>query len=376
VQIFSFTETITKVSNEFFQNLRQLNLNEDGLSLIKDEIKLQLRTKLNVAPAAEAYLDFINLMSKDYIDPNTIINEVDRITSEDFKTFFNEIFNSLYLRGFIHGTLSAEDSKKLFEHINNLFLNNVHGVIDDKSKNHLSTHSVLKGNYFYRKKIKDTQNVIHAVANFYRIGPYNIRNLISSNLIKDLCGNIYFTELRTKNQLGYIAKGKIIHEGDMLYYLIYVQGSVKTPDLMDEEIEKVVDLMKLMIRKVDENKFKSTLANVVKKIGKNDTSFKERTIRLWSEIIHMRYHYNLYQEVAKEAEKINVESLNETFFEIFKKLKKVSIQLFSSHSGNISSELNSLANSKKIIINDLNYFRNHPSKISLISAGNISKEKK
>ncbi len=376
MQIYSFTETISKVSNEFFQYLRQLNLNEEGLSLIKDEFKLQLRTQLNLAPVAEAYLDFINLMSKDYIDPNTIINEVDQITLNDFTSFFNEIFNVLYLRGFIHGTLGVEDSKKLFEHIKNLFLNNVHSVIDEKSKNYLSIHSSLKGNYIYRRKIKDTQNVVHAVANFYRIGPYNINNLIASNLIKELCGNIYFTELRTKNQLGYTAKGKIIHEGDMLYYLIYVQGSVKTPDLMDDEIEKVVDLMKVIIRKVDEKKFKSTLANVVKKIGKNDSSFKQRTIRLWNEIINMRYHYNLSQEVTKDAEKIDQESLNETFLDIFKKSKKVSLQLFSSHSGNISGELNSLRNSKKILINDLNYFRNHQSNIFPVGSSNISYEKK
>ena len=64
----------------------------------------------------------------------------------------------------------------------------------------------------------DVDDQLAYVLNFYQIGQETIPNIIMANLIRALCGYIYFTELRIKEQLGYTTKGKVFSEGNVIYY--------------------------------------------------------------------------------------------------------------------------------------------------------------
>ena len=76
--------------------------------------------------------------------------------------------------------------------------------------------------------LKNTFNINHAIINFYQVGQEDIKNTILANLVKELCGYIYFTELRIKQQLGYTTKGKVFSEGnvivriDFYYKIIFI----------------------------------------------------------------------------------------------------------------------------------------------------------
>jgi len=332
------------------------------LNLIKDEMKQQLRSQFNQVPTAKAYLDFINIVSSDYIATDAILQEIDHISIEDFSQMWNGLFDSFFMRGLIHGTLSKDQATELFSRISDLFLSNLKESLDINMIQHKEQHANFNGYFIYREKLTDSKNVIHAVANFYKIGENTLENIIYSHLIKELCGNIFFSELRTKHQLGYIANGKVLTVANMLYYFIYVQGSVKTPDLMDQHIEEVVTKIKDILENVDKNKFRSTLKNVLKKFNKKDPSLSSRTLRLWGEIDSGRGMYNPKKVVKEVKNKIKQSNLLKIFNKIFNDdLKKISVQEFSSQ-----SELTSVVDVpiregkyQPIIIENIDYFRSN-----------------
>ena len=80
-------------------------------------------------------------------------------------------------------------------------------------KNYTNFHADLSGYYIFREQLSKIYNINHAILNFYQIGNNNMRNLVLAHMLKSLCGNIYFTQLRIKEQLGYTTKGKIFSEG-------------------------------------------------------------------------------------------------------------------------------------------------------------------
>ena len=102
---------------------------------------------------------------------------------------------------------------------------------------------------------------------------------ILRNSLKALCGYIYFTQLRIKEQLGYTARAKIFSEGNVIYYMILVQGSKKTPEIMDLRIENVVEMMRKRIEDAPQKKFEKFKNIISSKIGKRDRSLKVRSFR-------------------------------------------------------------------------------------------------
>ena len=86
--------------------------------------------------------------------------------------------------------------------------------------NYSNHHADLTSYFVYREKLTNSYNINHAIINFYQIGEENLENIILANLVKELCGYIYFTELRIKQQLGYTTKGKVFSEGNVIVIFI------------------------------------------------------------------------------------------------------------------------------------------------------------
>jgi len=86
--------------------------------------------------------------------------------------------------------------------------------------NYSNYHADLSSYYVYREKLRNNYNINHAIINFYQIGDENLENIMLANLVRELCGYIYFTELRIKQQLGYTTKGKVFSEGNVIVILL------------------------------------------------------------------------------------------------------------------------------------------------------------
>lgn len=259
------------------EKLKNIELNEKEFELIKDEMRNQIKGQMNLVPAMRAYVNFFSLILRDFVSNDKIIEELDKLTLKNFKQFTKNIFDKLYLKIFMHGTFDLERSKDLTKEILEVFKNSKQ--LSPKGKNYMNLHSNLSGYYIFREHLQNSYNINHAILNYYQIGQETIGNIVYANMVKALCGYIYFTELRIKEQLGYTAKGKIFSEGNVIYYMIMVQGSTKTPDVMDLRIENLLKLMRNRIKNTNDEKFDTIKRRITKKIGKKDKTLKHRSFR-------------------------------------------------------------------------------------------------
>lgn len=277
LKVFSYTETISKTVLEFLTKLKNLDIKFKEFELIKDEMKNQIKAQMNLVPALRAYVNFFTIILRDFVNYDSIIETLDKLKITEFKEFCDKLFGKVYMKIFIHGTLDLEESTKLSEDVTKLFSDSK--SLSIKRKDYMNQHADLSGYSIFREHLNKSYNINHAILNFYQIGQENIENIVCANLIKALSGYIYFTELRIKEQLGYTAKGRIFSEGNVIYYMIMVQGSTKTPDFMDLRIENLLTLMRKRIENADEKKFEKFKNAIARKIGRKDKSIKKRTFR-------------------------------------------------------------------------------------------------
>lgn len=208
---------IKSTSIKFYKKLRNLQLTRKQFILIKDELKRKLLSRRNLVPKLRAFIKFFSLVLKHNIPNEKIISEIDNISYEEIIKYTQKLYKKLYLISFAYGDITKSETKSLFKKV---VLKRFSGL--NKLKNVKNYHADLNGYYIFREKQDKSFNLNHAILNFYQIGKNSIKSLFISNLIKSLCGYIYFTQLRIKEQLGYTTKGKVFSNENILVNLVLV----------------------------------------------------------------------------------------------------------------------------------------------------------
>ena len=116
----------------------------------------------------------------------------------------------MYIKAFIHGNSNEADAIKLFD--KSVMSNfNKFETIEEIDRTYKNTQANLSGYHVFRELLPNSYNINHAILNFYQIGKSSLKNIILAHLIRYLCGNIYFTQLRIKEQLGYVTSGRVFN---------------------------------------------------------------------------------------------------------------------------------------------------------------------
>ncbi len=108
-------------------------------------------------------------------------------------------------------------------------------------------------------------------------------------MINMIAGNIFFSYLRIKQQLGYSVKNKIVNINNNLIFTLYVQGSKKYPSTVHKHIEKVISKIKNKINLLDENTFENMKNTVMEQMLKIPLDLEKKNDIYWSHLLGYDY---------------------------------------------------------------------------------------
>ena len=373
IELQSYSTYIQNTIQSLLHQIYSLTISLNEFNLIKDDMIIQLQSQQNEPPIMQTHLIFQEIIQTFHININDIINYIKtHITYELFNAFMkgSNLYNNetygLKVTTFVHGSLNEQVAMEINEDIITQFklntnaLNEQHRTFNNCNSNSskIKHFNLNNKSYVYRTTLNNTAfNVNNAIANYYEIGDNTSENFIKIQLIKKICGYIYFTELRIKQQLGYITKGNVYSKNEHLYFVIQIQGSRKTPFEMDKRIELLLQhKMRNKVKNVSINKLNILKSHILKRFKVKDKSLLQRTKRLWNEIKTGNDITANYNNVKEYIHNIHKEDLLSFFDDVFIVNKgKLSVQIYN----NISSLQNeNNINNKDIIVSDTNYFRN------------------
>jgi len=156
----------------------------------------------------------MNKLSKCYLAPAEHIELLNQVTYDDLTCIQKILHHQLYVKCFIHGNESFESAKKYVEIINSYIK-----PIDVYNKNIESTYIINKHTNILH--IEYSQNIMNSVETnsatsiginlgYITYGTANwCRKIMIMKIFDAIIGTRFFDQLRTKEQLGYIAKSQI-----------------------------------------------------------------------------------------------------------------------------------------------------------------------
>jgi len=257
------------------------------LSLLKDMMKVILTSN------PWSYCDYIfeNYYTNKYFYTE-ILDILDKIKINDIKLYLNSLIENAGSYAIVYGNLKEKNIPS-FDKLNINFTKKIVNFPNIK----------IKKNVIIKHPNKDEKS--HCVKISYFIGKFNPKRNLYLLFIKLITMNMFFVDLRTTKQLGYLVEmyGSSIHNEYYIYQKI--QSHLECSEII-KHINEFNSTLIDNIKKIDLNKWKETVTN---HLNKQETSIDELYNKYNSEIINKTNLFERNKLMLKYIDTVTIDTL-------------------------------------------------------------------
>ena len=266
---------------------------------------------------------FLNIVINDFYKNDELLNIIDTLTFEDFKTGCILINNSHFKKDIIIIGNTNIDKIKL----------NIPNTKLIKNKN--TNKNIFNINFKYKIPNKNIHNKNNCIIVNYVVYNNNNINYLDSikyktifSIIENIIIEPVFTQLRTIDKLGYIVKC-------FMKYDIKDKNSVISINYMVQSNFKISKLLKHIVNfnlkitkdcKKYKNIYMSLKKNIMNKLDKKFSSLKQEMSFYIDLIVNDVYNFDIKQKIIKIIESITFEDIIDGF-NILSKVKYNTIEI-------------------------------------------------
>jgi len=283
IKSFNNINKINLLINEFKNFIKNI---QDNFNIISEKyinsllFKLKENFKNIKYNNPWEYNNYIfNLKSINYFYNNKILLEtIESITYYDIKNYIYSIFNNNYnILIFIFGNIHINNIEHIIEHLN--IFNNISFKLNNNLK-------ILTNNIIIKHPNKKEKS--NCVTFYYKIGNFTPYNYLLIQLILLILNNLFFNELRTKHQLGYLVSMNYIHINN--YYYIYqkVQSNKDTNTIK----KKINEFNKNIINIINDTNIDVSINSIRNNLLSNETNTIDLFLKYEYEIKFQYYLFN------------------------------------------------------------------------------------
>lgn len=244
IQFIGFTSIIYKVIEIIIKKLQAYSITDKFFTTISENLKRKLTNVIYIPPYAKAELVTRKHLAYQYYDYKDSLGVIDKIDRYTALKHVRNIFN----KGSVDIFVCGNQDRKLLDKIVKLTSRfNIEIPIRPSIESIRDLHTDII--------IQDIENpddknsaVCYAFRLFSgRIGDQNWeRKYCLSKVLNSIIGHEYFDQLRTREQLGYIASSKLLNLDDPYMkstYLTFIVQSDKKPEYLIHRTDLFIDSM-------------------------------------------------------------------------------------------------------------------------------------
>ena len=119
-----------------------------------------------------------------------------------------------------------------------------------------------------------------------------------SLLVHQLIGEKLFDQLRTKEQLGYVASGSLETLYDVGGFRVTVESAFHSPEFVEERVDAFLLGFPAQVRAMDDAEFVKTRRSLVDSVLTMDVSLSAEADRHWTHVSNQKYQFYRGQIIA------------------------------------------------------------------------------
>ncbi|RIA87179.1 Metalloenzyme, LuxS/M16 peptidase-like protein [Glomus cerebriforme] len=287
--------------------MKNLKIDPERFSLIKERIQRKYKNSLLNPPNQQTtyYLDY--LTNEKIWTNEEKLEALENIKYEDIEIFYPELLSHLFIESLIHGNILKDDAIKISQKVEEIL--QPKALITSQL---IGLRSVLipKGKKFiYQRNVFDSNNINSAIEYYIQIGDLMNKELrTKSSLTAQIANEPFFSQLRTKEQLGYLVNSGIKSQVGSLGFKLKIQSERNTIHL-ENRIEDFLNKLQTIIENMSEQEYQKQIQSLIVKKLEKPKNLTQESFRYWGDIISGYYDFEQVDTDVEELRKITKQDL-------------------------------------------------------------------
>jgi insulysin len=336
IEVFCFKDLTQKIVNMVVNELFNLKTDKATFAIIVDLVKKRL-TNAKLDKPYQKNKSYFNKMMKFNYTHYTDLSDITAITYESFADFKSNISNDLSIDALFYGSINKDEIQKISDNIRKYLKpsGELKSLVKDPFYivNSVFLQRQLDSPITYQYKSEVASEMNHAVTRYYQIGQVNPEMQLNMLAVRKCIGNVFYHNLRTVHQLGYIASADSTTVDNIMYYKVTVQGSKERPRGVEQIIDDVFQEASKKVKEC-EGGFGTVTESIREMLTKVDSSMKDRGNRIWNEISVRTYNYNKRQIMLSALDSVKFTDVVHFFnYKLLNNKARISIHHYAGNSG-------------------------------------------
>lgn len=295
--------------------LNQVNLNEKVFEDMKQRFKRDL---LNIDEAVAAQR--LGMESKFFLNNHSvywkkILEQLDKIKLRDVQKFAKTFFSKIYMTTVAYGNINKPAVEKMVGQVSTAL--EAQMISADQAQQRRFRYRVIPRGETYSVPVLGKNNN-HAMLTFYNMGEWSVENHARTLVMGQLVSQPYFSELRTNQQLGYVAKAGGAHQMGF----VGLNTILQSPKFASIELQKKSDLFlrdffSKKITTLSEEELRPILTSIQNELLVTPTTLAEREAEFYQAAIKYGGRFTIRQEIAKSVESLKANNVKKFIQENF-----------------------------------------------------------
>jgi insulysin len=237
---------------------------------------------------------------------------VKNINTAKLKAFIKKYFAKIKVEAVIHGNITKEKALSVTEKLLSAF----------KDSDTITEDGITKQSYLYHDKVMQwvyRKNLPTDNACFRRyvlVGVDNVETRMITRILNNFINEPFYTEMRTKQQLGYIVYGGAFVNPQNGYLAFIIQSGKYNPDVIKSKSDAFIKTLPSAFEKMSELEFNLIKASVEKTLLMKKKHISSVAHEMYSTIFEHDENFN-----KKNQEIVALKSLKkERVLEVFKSI--------------------------------------------------------
>lgn len=219
--IDGFEEKASLLLDNVLTTLKNCIISEEQFNIICNSLAENYQNVQKALPLRQALDNFSSLMRKEAITQEEKSNVIKQITFADFNNFVAHLFDYAYIEGVISGHLAIADAKSLW----NKLTTNLNFLPYPDGANVKSEILTFEGKDIPALITKNTNAAGTGIILCLDQGNYTFQKEAAQQVASQIMWEAFFTSLRSKQKVAYIAQSAAINEEQHLFAYFLLQSS-------------------------------------------------------------------------------------------------------------------------------------------------------
>lgn len=298
LRLYGYQDKLPLLLDAVVLELVSHSIDPARFALKRDELLRRLRNRAEDGIFTQAQRVLHDRMLADRVSEAEQIQALARLDEAKLLTQRSQILASSFLTLFIHGNLTEAAALQLAKRVD---------AVIPQQGNKLSPAAVAK---LPAKQFLTLLRLDHADAALLQLHQgenASLREWALFALLAEIINGPYFTELRTKEQLGYSVSAQSYLLNKLPHLLLYVQSPSTDPALLQLYSDRFLTRYGQQLGELDEATFAAYKDGLVNSLNKTEQNFFQLSSRYWRNIRDGNIHFNTQKRLSQAAQAISLD---------------------------------------------------------------------